>query len=151
MVQVAINEVVDVVPVGNGFMAATGTVDMRGIMAYAGVSFRAGVRVGFRYRQLVLVMMVTVGMEQVSVLKEVRVPLVFDGEVPAVAAVFVDVSTVGFTVHSKFLIDVPGRFQYTKETALRVHSFVRSCPNPTATRKMAACKRMIVAPLGRFE
>ncbi len=151
MVQVSVDEVVDVVAVGDGLMAATRPVNVRGVVAFAGMSLRTGVRVGLRYRQLVLVVMVSVGMQQVSVLQIVRVPLVFDGEVPAVRAVFVDVSAVGFTVHSQFLIGVPGRFQYTKETVLRAHSFLKTCPNPTATRKMAACNKMIVAPLGRFE
>ncbi len=151
VVQVAVDKVVDMVAVGNGFMAATGTVDMRGIMAFAGVSFRAGVGVGFGYRQLVLVVVVAMGMQQVPVLKEVRVPLVFDGEVSAVSAVFVDVTAMGFTAHFQFLVGVPGQFQYTKETADRDQSFLSTCPNPTATKKMVACNKIIVAPLGRFE
>lgn len=151
MVQVAVDEVVDVVAVGDGLMTTTWAVDVRGVVACAGVPFRAGIRVGFGYRQLMLIMMVAVGMQQVPVLKEVRVPLVFDGEVSTLGAVFVDVTAVGFTAHFQFLIGVPGPLQYTRETALRAHSFLKTCPNPTAIRKMAACNKMMVAPLGRFE
>lgn len=151
MVEVAVDEVIDVVAVGHGFVTATRPVDVRGIMAFAGVSFRAGVRVGFRNRQLMLIMMVAMGMQQVSVLQVIGVTLMFDGEVSTLGAVFMDVSAVGITAHFLLLIEVPGRFQYTKITAQRLHSFLNIRPKPTATMKMAACNKMIVAPLGRFE
>ncbi|GMV91732.1 MAG: hypothetical protein AMXMBFR82_15100 [Candidatus Hydrogenedentota bacterium] len=98
-----------------------------------------------------LIVMIAMGMQQVSVLQIIGVPLMLDGEVSTLGAMSVDVTAVGFTAHFQFLIGVPGRFQYTKETAELDYSFLSASPNPMAIRKMAACKRMIVAPLGKFE
>ncbi|GMV91731.1 MAG: hypothetical protein AMXMBFR82_15090 [Candidatus Hydrogenedentota bacterium] len=50
MVKVAVDEVIDVVAVGHGFVTATRSVDMRGIVAFAGVSFCTGVRICLRHR-----------------------------------------------------------------------------------------------------
>lgn len=46
-----------------------------------------------------LIVMVAVGVQEVAILKVIRVPFVFDGDMAAVLAVFVDVPAMGIAAH----------------------------------------------------
>ena len=86
VMQAAIDDVVDVIAVGYGFVAATGTVDMAGLMAFAGLAGGAAVGVGLVDGQGVLVNVVTVWVVQVAVMHIVHVIAVADGRVAAAGA-----------------------------------------------------------------
>ena len=66
VVQVAVDQVVDVVTVRDGFVAATGAMDVAGLVAAAFVLGRAAVGVGGRDRDHVLVDVVAMRMVQVA-------------------------------------------------------------------------------------
>ncbi len=89
MVQVAVHEVVDVIPVRHGLVPTAGAVDVTRLMPVAGVLGRAlgGVRVVDG--DPVLVAVVAVGMVQVPLVQVVDVTLVTNRDVSAVLAVLV--------------------------------------------------------------
>ena len=91
VVQVAIDEVVNVVAMRHGFVAATGTVYMSRFVAAAVVVRRAGIRVGGADGDAVFIDVVAVRMVQVAVVQIVNVAVVLDGGVAAVRAVLVRV------------------------------------------------------------
>ena len=87
MVQVAVHEVVDVITVGHGFVAAVRPMDVVGGVRAAGVGRRAVGRVGDRHGEHVLVDVRLVRVMQVPVVQVVRVTVVQDGSMAAVGAV----------------------------------------------------------------
>ena len=87
VMQTAVDDVVNVIAVRYGFVAATFAVNV----AVAGVNRMAAVRVGFIDAQSMLVVVAVVLMVQVAV--------VFDGSVAAVCAVNVVMMFVGFAGH----------------------------------------------------
>ena len=87
VVQTAVDDVVDVIAVRYGFVAATFAVNV----AVAGVNRMAAVRIGFIDTQCMLVV--------VAVVLMVQVAFVFDGSVAAVCAVDVVMMFVGFAGH----------------------------------------------------
>jgi hypothetical protein len=89
MVQPAIDQVVHVVAVRNGLMAAAV------VAAAAGHRLAAG-RIGHRDGNGVLVIVPLVRVMQVAIVQIVHMPVVFDLEVPTVGAV--DVGVVGMDV-----------------------------------------------------
>ena len=91
MVQMAIDEVIDVVAMRHGFVAAAGAVDVSGFVAAAVVVGRAGVRVGGADGDAVFIDVVAVRVVQVAVVQVINVAFVFDGGVAAVRAVLVRV------------------------------------------------------------
>ena len=95
VMQAAVDDVVDVIAVRYGFMAATFAVNM----AVAGVNRMAAVRIGFIDAQGVLVVMTVVLMVQVAVVQIIDVAFVFDGSVAAVCAVDMVMMFVGFAGH----------------------------------------------------
>ena len=95
VMQTAVDDVVDVIAVRYGFVAATFAVNV----AVAGVNRMAAVRVGFINAQGVLVVMAVVFMVQVAVVQIIDVAFMFDGSVAAVCAVDVVMMFVGFTGH----------------------------------------------------
>ena len=95
VVQTAVNDVVDVIAVRYGFVAATFAVNV----AVAGVNRMAAVRVGFIDTQSMLVVVAVVFMVQVAVVQIIDVAFVFDGSVAAVCAVDVVMMFVGFAGH----------------------------------------------------
>ena len=94
VVQVTVDQIVDVVAVRNGFMAAIRSVGVCGIVAVAGMSVGAVGRVGRAHRKGVFVDMAVMRMMQVSAMQEVRVSVVLNGRVPAVVAMLVGVVLV---------------------------------------------------------
>ena len=95
VMQTAVDDVVDVIAVRYGFVAATFAVNV----AVAGVNRMAAVRVGFINAQGVLVVMAVVFMVQVAVVQIIDVAFMFDGSVAAVCAVDVVMMFVGFAGH----------------------------------------------------
>ena len=100
VVQAAVDDVVGVIAVRYGFMAATFAVNM----AFAGIDGMAAVRVGFIDAQSMLVVVAVVLMVQVAVVQIIDVAFVFDGSVAAVCAVNVVMMFVGFTGHFSLLM-----------------------------------------------
>ena len=89
VVQVAIDEVVDVVAMRHRFVAAAGAVHVSRFVAAAVVFRRAGVRVGGTDGDDVFVNVVAMRVMQVAVVQVINVAFVLDGGVAAVRAVLV--------------------------------------------------------------
>jgi len=85
-VAVTVMNVVDVVTVRDGFVAATGAMDVAGLVAAAFVLGRAVVGVGGRDGDHVLVDVVAVRMMQVAVVQVVDMTVMPDGRVAAAGA-----------------------------------------------------------------
>ena len=96
MMQVPVHEVIDVVAMRDRFMAATGAVDMRSIVAGAG----RGVAVGIRRADFddVLIDVPGVRVVQMPVVQVIDVPVMFDRGVAAAGAVFVVVVGMNLAV-----------------------------------------------------
>ena len=95
VMQAAVDDVVDVIAVRYGFMAATFAVNV----AVAGINRMAAVRVGFIDAQGMFVVVAVVFMMQMAVVQIIDVAFVFDGSVAAVCAVDVVMMFVGFAGH----------------------------------------------------
>ena len=91
VVQVAIDEVIDVVAMWHRFVAAAGAVDVSGFVAAAVVVGRAGVRVGGADGDAVFIDVVAMRVVQVAVVQVIDVAVVLDGGVAAARAVLVRV------------------------------------------------------------
>ena len=89
MVQMAIDEVIDVVAMRHRFVAAAVAVHVAGFVAAAVVVRRADVRVGGADGDGVFIDVVAVRMVQVSVVQVINVAFVLDGGVAAACAVLV--------------------------------------------------------------
>lgn len=98
VVQVAVDEVVDVIAVRDRFVPAAGPVDVRAVVARALVLRGALDRVGLADGQAVLVDVLAVRMMQMPVVQEVDVTVVLDGGVATVGPVGVIVSFVDLTI-----------------------------------------------------
>ena len=95
VVQTTVDDVVNVITVWYGFVAATFAVNV----AVAGVNRMAAVRIGFIDAQGVFIVVAVVLMVQVAVVQIIDVAFVFDGSMAAVCAVDVVMMFVGFTGH----------------------------------------------------
>ena len=95
VVQTAVDDVVNMIAVRYGFVAATFAVNV----AVAGVNRMAAVRIGFIDAQGVFIVVAVVLMVQVVVVQIIDVAFVFDGSMAAVCAVNVVMMFVGFTGH----------------------------------------------------
>ena len=95
VMQTAVDNVVNVITVRYGFVAATFAVNV----AVTGVNRMAAVRIGFIDAQGVFIVVAVVFMVQVAVVQIIDVVFVFDGSVAAVCAVDVVMMFVGFTGH----------------------------------------------------
>ena len=91
MVQMAVHQIIQVVAVRNGGVAAVGSVNMFPVVAFR--SQRAFVRVDVADGNGVFIHMVAVRMVQMAVVEIIHVPLVHDGDMPATLAV--DVGMIG--------------------------------------------------------
>ena len=91
MMQPAINQIIQVVAVWNGGVAAVGAVNVLPVVAFR--SQRAFVRVDVADGNGVFIHMVAVRMVQMAVVEIIHVPLVHDGDMPAIFAV--GVSMIG--------------------------------------------------------
>ena len=95
MVQVAIDEIVDVVPVRNWFVPAAGAVNVVGIVSAAVMRWRAivGVRLGHRNR-VFLYFAVVAHPVKMPIVQVVNVILVLDSRMAAIGAMLVRVVLV---------------------------------------------------------
>lgn len=84
MVQVSINEIINMITVRNGCMAAIGAMNVLPVMAFC--SKRAFVRIGVADGNCVFIHMVAVRMMQMAVVEIIHVPVVHDGNMPAIFA-----------------------------------------------------------------
>ena len=89
VVQVAIDEVIDVVAMRHRFVAAAGAMHVAGFVAVAVVVRGADVRVGGADGDAVFIDVVAVRVVQVAVVQVINVAFVFDGGVTAIRAVLV--------------------------------------------------------------
>ena len=95
VMQTAVDDVVDVIAVRYGFVAAAFAVNV----TVAGIDGMAAVRVGFIDTQGVFVVVAVVLMVQVAVVQIIDVAFVFDGSMATVCAVNVVMMFVGFAGH----------------------------------------------------
>ena len=85
MMQMAIHEIIHVVAVRDGDVTTVGTVNVLPVVAFR--SKRAFVRVDVADGNGVLIHVVAVRMVQMAVVEIIHVPLVHDGDMPAIFAV----------------------------------------------------------------
>lgn len=100
VVQTAVDDVVDVVAVRHGFVAAAFAVNVAGAI----VGWVAAVGIGFVHFQSVFVIVAVVFVVQMAIVQVVNVVVVFDGGVAAALAVNVVVMLVGFAAHGFLLV-----------------------------------------------
>lgn len=99
MVQVAIHEVIDMIAMRHGLVAAAGAVHVVGWMAAASVAGGARCRIRCIDGNHVLVDMVAVRVVQVAIVQVVDVAVVLYGGVPAAGAMDVGMFCVGGAGH----------------------------------------------------
>jgi hypothetical protein len=92
MVQMAAHQVVNMVAMRHGFMAAVCAVSVLLFMGRAAVVRRAFLRIRRGHLDPMVVHMIAVSVMQVAIVKIIGVAVVFDGGVPAVWAMDVAVS-----------------------------------------------------------
>jgi len=104
VVQMTIDQVIGVVAVGDGFVTATGPVDVVGIVSAAIVLRSAGVGIGvihfelmFHHRSIRVLMM------EMAIVKVIDVVSVLNCGVPAVGAMFVSVVVMDVFGHRVIL------------------------------------------------
>ena len=95
VVKVAVHQIVHVVTVRHGFVAATRAVHVCSFMSIANVARSACARVRRRHRNHVFVHMIAVRVMQVAIMEVVNVVVVANGHVAAACAVLVVVVRVG--------------------------------------------------------
>ena len=91
MVQMAVHQVINMIAMRHGFVAAVGTVSVLLLMSRAIVVRRAFLRIRRGHLNLMVVHMVAVSVMQMAIVKIIRVAIVFHGNVPAVWAMYVAV------------------------------------------------------------
>ena len=91
MMQLSANQVVHMVAMRNGRMTTVGAMNMLPVMAFR--SKRAFVRVGVADGNNVFINVVAVRMVQMAVVEIIHVPVVHDGDMPAIFAV--DMGMIG--------------------------------------------------------
>ncbi len=96
VVQVAVDQVIDVIAMRHRLMAAAGTVDVILVMAATAVSRRTLGRVGRGYRQLVLLNHSRFLMVQVAIVQVIDVAFVDDARVTATRSVLMGMISVGW-------------------------------------------------------
>ncbi len=109
VMQVTIHQVVHVVPVRDGFVAAIGAVHMLRIVAFARVPLGAISRVCGAYLELVLVDVTVMRVVQVAVMQKVGMAVMLDGDVAAVVVVLMGVIRVGDVLAHGVLLLVRNR------------------------------------------
>ena len=92
VVQMAIHQVINMVAMRHGFVAAVGTVSVGLPMGSAAVVRRAFLRIRSGDLNLMVVHMIAVSVMQVAIVKIIGVTVVFHGSVPTVCAMHVAVS-----------------------------------------------------------
>lgn len=103
VVQVAVDQVVYVIAVGNSLMAAAGAMRVAGCVAAAGVRRRTCLGVRAAHREHVLIDMIFVIMVKVAGVQVISMVAMKDGAVAAVRAMDVLVVFVPMMAHVSFL------------------------------------------------
>ena len=93
MVQVAIHEVIDMIAVRHGFVAAVRTVSVLLLMGRTIVVRCAFLRIRRGHLDLMVVHMIAVSAMQVAIVKIIRVAIVLHSRVATIRAMLVAVST----------------------------------------------------------
>ena len=93
MVEVAIHQVIDVIPVGYCLVSAVHAVNMRLIMSGTAVGWCAFLRIHRVHLNAVVVHGTIVQVMQVAIVQIVRMAIVFQGRMATIGAVLVAVST----------------------------------------------------------
>jgi hypothetical protein len=97
MMEVAVDQIVDVIAVRHRFVSAVRPVNMARIMGAAMVARRTLIRIFRTDLKRVLVYMIAMRMMQVAIMQVIDMIAMFDGRVPAVRAVLmVVVGMMGF-------------------------------------------------------
>src|SRR5205807_2193763 len=130
VVQMALHQVIGVVAVRHGFMAAARAVLVGLVMAAAGVLGRAFAGVLLAHRQLVLFHVLALNVVQVAIVQVIDVAVMLDGGVPAAGAVLMVVVGVAGTGRHQIspslrLGLLPGQTA-PSGTAIRPHGPARS-------------------------
>jgi hypothetical protein len=99
MVEAAIHEIVDVVPVRHRLVPATRPMHMRAARLFA----RAAIGIRIRHRKLMRVALPALRMMQTPVVQIVHMPVMRDGRVAAVRAVRVGFAIMMLTRHCRSL------------------------------------------------
>lgn len=128
VMKVAIDQVVDVIPMRHGLVTTAGSVDVRRIVAGTHVTAGASIRVGLVDRDHVLVDVVAVKVVEVPVMKVVRVSVVSQGRMPTLGSVDVGVVLMDFAVthtgrvpYSAFAVDsIRGAFELPRPSRLQL-------------------------------
>lgn len=94
VMQMAVDQIADVVTMRDRFVSATRAVDMAGFMAAATMLRGAAIRIGFRDSDHMLIYMVAMRMVQVAIMQVVDMAVVTDGGVAAARSVLVVVVLV---------------------------------------------------------
>jgi hypothetical protein len=105
MMQVPVHQVIDMVAVRDGLMAACRTVHMAFLVGSAVVIGRAILGIPSAHVNLVVVHVIAVSMMQVAIVKVIRMTVVFYRCMPAVRAMFVSMSALMLPVslgHGRF-------------------------------------------------
>jgi hypothetical protein len=105
MVQVAVDEIVDVIPVRHCFMAASWSVNVARVVA--ATARRALVRIFGAHFELMLVYMIAVRMMQMTVMQIINVIVVLDRSMSTVRAMLMVVMSVMWFVAGAH-VDAPG-------------------------------------------
>jgi len=92
MVQMAIHQIINVVAMRNGFVAAIGTVSVGLLKGCTAVDRRTFVRIRSCHLNVMVVHMIAVNVMQMAIMKIISVAVVFHCGVPAVCAMHVAVS-----------------------------------------------------------
>jgi len=99
MMQVAINEIVYVVTMGNRFMTAPWSMHMPWLVACTGMVRSAGIRIRVRHFNRVLINMIPMRMMQMTIVKVIDVTVMFNRGMPAVGAMFMGVIFMDVAAH----------------------------------------------------
>ena len=103
MMQMAVHQIVDVIPVRNCFLATPWSMNMVGIMSVAIVVWRTDIGIGFVDIKRMLINMVTVHVMQMTIMEIVHMIVVNNGGVSAVFIVNMRVIWVFRTFAHDFL------------------------------------------------
>jgi len=120
VVQVAIDQVVHMIAVWDGFMATTRTVLVRLVVGATGVLRRATRRIASRHGQLVFLDASRTVMVQMAVVEIIHVAVVLNGGVAAAGTVLMRVARVQMSCTHRLL-------SFLKVVILRLHGTRRGC------------------------
>jgi hypothetical protein len=96
MVQVPIHQVIHMVAVRNRFVSACWSVDVRFLVAGTGMSGSAGIGIGARHRQGMLIDVVAVNVVEMAVVQIIGMAIVLDWRVTAIGTVLMAMTLMRF-------------------------------------------------------